>query len=490
MTTPNLNDLFQSAELLGRLGTRGIEKALIRAHQNEEESPSRPIEKAHVKGHIRTLEDGRTVWIENYETKRPGRASKLHERTALGLHKDGSHYLRATDADDATTIEHHAKRLGIKVDKRNRDAEHLGKTGKFLHFHMNQEDAVKLHHSLQEAPDAPEEVQAGLFDAPNEKGVDSGENKPKVIPSETGLEDGNTPSVIPATSAAGATEHPMANDLLAYAPTIKPPTKIYLDVPFADKDRAKSAGAKWDGDARKWYWPKPDGLPQALAGYAPKDVPNDAKSSQEAINAIFDALPGIIKTVKATAKERATTTPPGDKQFSDQDRSNLITAILNIPDSDIAAAIGSRMGAEIEAQATITGKREAIKKMDPEQAVGQFLYQELMIRANALLEEKKINAANNAKTAMADATKDASAIKLIQEDVRDPHGQHADLFEHGGHMFHVQIKNGMRGLQAEVVGVDGVGFHEKLGHYWRSDEGKALGQAILDQFFSEKTEKS
>jgi hypothetical protein len=30
---------------------------------------------------------------------------------------------------------------------------------------------------------------------------------------------------------------------------------LYLNVPFAEKDRAKSLGAKWDAKKKKWYVP-------------------------------------------------------------------------------------------------------------------------------------------------------------------------------------------------------------------------------------------
>lgn len=30
---------------------------------------------------------------------------------------------------------------------------------------------------------------------------------------------------------------------------------MFLDVPFAEKDRVKRLGAKWDGAMRKWYIP-------------------------------------------------------------------------------------------------------------------------------------------------------------------------------------------------------------------------------------------
>ena len=43
--------------------------------------------------------------------------------------------------------------------------------------------------------------------------------------------------------------------------------RIYLDVPFAHKDAAKAAGARWDQAAKSWYAPHP-GM-TALAGWTP-----------------------------------------------------------------------------------------------------------------------------------------------------------------------------------------------------------------------------
>jgi hypothetical protein len=34
-------------------------------------------------------------------------------------------------------------------------------------------------------------------------------------------------------------------------------TRVYLDVPYAEKDDAKAAGARWDPNARRWYDPQP-----------------------------------------------------------------------------------------------------------------------------------------------------------------------------------------------------------------------------------------
>ncbi|ACT51321.1 DUF5710 domain-containing protein [Methylovorus glucosotrophus] len=32
--------------------------------------------------------------------------------------------------------------------------------------------------------------------------------------------------------------------------------KVYLDVPFVDKDKAKGLGARWDGELKQWYCPE------------------------------------------------------------------------------------------------------------------------------------------------------------------------------------------------------------------------------------------
>ena len=39
--------------------------------------------------------------------------------------------------------------------------------------------------------------------------------------------------------------------------TVEDENRLYLDVPFHEKNDAKKLGAKWDQDARKWYAPEP-----------------------------------------------------------------------------------------------------------------------------------------------------------------------------------------------------------------------------------------
>jgi hypothetical protein len=46
----------------------------------------------------------------------------------------------------------------------------------------------------------------------------------------------------------------------------------WLDVPYADKDQAKSLGAWWDDEARRWYAPRP-GMRQLARWAARPDLP-------------------------------------------------------------------------------------------------------------------------------------------------------------------------------------------------------------------------
>jgi Domain of unknown function (DUF5710) len=46
----------------------------------------------------------------------------------------------------------------------------------------------------------------------------------------------------------------------------------WLDVPFAEKDQAKAAGARWDQSARRWYAPRP-GIAELVRWAALPDLP-------------------------------------------------------------------------------------------------------------------------------------------------------------------------------------------------------------------------
>jgi hypothetical protein len=58
------------------------------------------------------------------------------------------------------------------------------------------------------------------------------------------------------------------------------PERLWLDVPYAEKDAAKAAGARWDPDVRRWYAPQEALLPK-LARWEPRIpelLPGEARS--------------------------------------------------------------------------------------------------------------------------------------------------------------------------------------------------------------------
>ena len=50
-------------------------------------------------------------------------------------------------------------------------------------------------------------------------------------------------------------------------------TRIWLDVPFGEKDEAKAQGARWDPGARRWYAPRA-GMAGLASWMALPDVPD------------------------------------------------------------------------------------------------------------------------------------------------------------------------------------------------------------------------
>ncbi len=68
-------------------------------------------------------------------------------------------------------------------------------------------------------------------------------------------------------------------------------SKIYLNVPFAQKDEAKALGARWDAVPKKWFVPADKDIAlfarwQAEAGAAqsPKSKPASAKTGSSSKN--------------------------------------------------------------------------------------------------------------------------------------------------------------------------------------------------------------
>jgi len=78
------------------------------------------------------------------------------------------------------------------------------------------------------------------------------------------------------------------------------PQKIFLAVPYGEKDQAKAAGAKWDGKAKLWY--APEGADMAkLKAWLPQKEPSPARTMdprEEAAQEIIAPSSGTTSTGK------------------------------------------------------------------------------------------------------------------------------------------------------------------------------------------------
>lgn len=76
------------------------------------------------------------ITVYRAEDSEEGRPAEVHERTAMGKHRDGSHYLRAASAEDGRQIMKAAQEAGVEVTKRRAGASHFGRIGAYDHFHV------------------------------------------------------------------------------------------------------------------------------------------------------------------------------------------------------------------------------------------------------------------------------------------------------------------------------------------------------------------
>jgi hypothetical protein len=97
--------------------------------------------------HYRVI-NGKTVYVADPSTADAPEAG-VRERTAIGKFRDGSSYLRATDAEDGRMICKAAQELGIPLQKRRAGAAHFGRIGAYDHFHASTlEEAAMVHAAL------------------------------------------------------------------------------------------------------------------------------------------------------------------------------------------------------------------------------------------------------------------------------------------------------------------------------------------------------
>lgn len=75
--------------------------------------------------------------------------------------------------------------------------------------------------------------------------------------------------------------------------------RIDLNIPFADKNKAKAVGAKWDALHRTWYWPGNE-IPEALADYAIPGLRPDSAVLAD----VAEKMAGIIADLDAAYERK------------------------------------------------------------------------------------------------------------------------------------------------------------------------------------------
>lgn len=134
-----------------------------------------------------------------------------------------------------------------------------------------------------------------------------------------------------------------------------PVARVWLDVPFREKNQAKKLGAAWDREARRWH--APDGMTEGLARWAPAATPAAEQTDQTAPES------PVAGNGSAQAQP-ASTAPDSD---TDSDTTSAATGV----DGAAAAELG----------ATVVAAREL---MSPHDVVRHYSYPEIAaLLANA-----------------------------------------------------------------------------------------------------------
>jgi len=81
--------------------------------------------------------------------------------------------------------------------------------------------------------------------------------------------------------------------------------KLYLNVPYAEKDQAKALGARWDAARKKWYVPSGKAA-ETFARWKPESLPGGDQNSTSAV---------VSKPAKSEALLTVAVTQALDKNF-------------------------------------------------------------------------------------------------------------------------------------------------------------------------------
>ncbi len=102
-----------------------------------------------------------------------------------------------------------------------------------------------------------------------------------------------------------------------------PAERIWLDVPYAEKDLAKAEGARWDARARRWYAPRP-GMAGLERWAARPDIPTSLPGEDRSLGSglFVDLVPTVCCGSRPPHRSGAATRVPGSERPDDGDETH------------------------------------------------------------------------------------------------------------------------------------------------------------------------
>lgn len=101
-------------------------------------------------------------------------------------------------------------------------------------------------------------------------------------------------------------------------------SRTYLTVPYSEKEAAKKAGAKWDKDKGSWYFPGKDNVPSELNQWKPGTTEAKGKQEQKAAERVYLDVP---YDEKDKAKRAGARWDSGKRQWYYPDKENMPSAL-------------------------------------------------------------------------------------------------------------------------------------------------------------------
>jgi hypothetical protein len=271
-------------------------------------------------------------------------------------------------------------------------------------------------------------------------------------------------------------------NLMEFAPKLsKPIEKLYLNVPFSEKDKAKQEGAKWDGDAKKWYWPG-DNLPASLEEYKSQNNTSQVKSYEDLkdlIDNLFENMPEQIQKVKDLAiktKKQQEEKGDIDTGFNQTERDEIFNKVMAITPQQIAKMVSDRISLEMSSYNAFSTKLEKVKKLT-DGIIGSVLHSQLMKIASEMQAKKTEEIKTKANNIITDAANHVNELKY-ERDMKDKYGHTHHIFDFKGEKLSFEVVNTMKGLRADLTQIEGIDKEPHAGHYVANMHAKDLNQNL------------